>query len=121
MKRHLVEVRLSNPSIGGIMLVRFSSTKTEPLTMFGDIAVQLIRMMGASGSVPGAIAAEDMPAAESRVAVALHAAADASAKTRTRTMMKSMKRPLIGTRAAPLLDLLERASAGNAALMWEAQ
>ena len=108
------------------MLVRFSSIKTEPLTMFGDIAVQLIRMMGASGSVPGAIAAEDIPAAIRRLRqqLQLHAAArPPSAKSDDEDDEDDEhESPIeLATRAAPLLDLLERASAGNAALMWETQ
>jgi hypothetical protein len=118
-------VQLSNLSTGGIMLVRFSSTKTEPLTMFGDIAVQLIRMMGASGSVPGAITAEDIPAAVRRLRQQLRFCCDQAAdcEVQDEEMMKTMStsRRELATRAAPLLDLLERASAGNAAMMWEAQ
>src|SRR5882757_9161247 len=49
------------------MLVRFSSTATEPLIMFGDVAIQLIKMMGASGTIPGALYAADIPAAITRL------------------------------------------------------
>ena len=49
------------------MLVKFSSTATESITMFGDPASQLIKMLGASGKVPGAISADDIPAALERL------------------------------------------------------
>lgn len=107
------------------MLVRFSSTQTEPLTMFGDVAVQLIKMMGASGSVPGAIAAEDIPAAVRRLRqqLQLQAATKPPVETQDEDEDDDEHEPPIelATRAVPLLDLLERASASDAAVMWEAQ
>jgi hypothetical protein len=101
------------------MLVRFSSIKTESITMFGDNALPLIKMLGASGAVPGAVAAEDLPAAIRRLHDQLqsHAAADTDApvdKDREREPPISL-----ATRAVPLLSLLERASAANAPVMWE--
>ena len=43
------------------MLVRFNSD-AGIITMFGDVAVTLLKMMGQSGAVPGAIRPEDMSA-----------------------------------------------------------
>jgi hypothetical protein len=48
------------------VLVRFDS-KAGTLTTFGDVAVKLLRLMGQSGSVPGAILAQDIPAALARL------------------------------------------------------
>lgn len=105
------------------MLVRFSSVKTESITMFGDVAVQLIRLLGGSGAVPGAIAAEDIPAGIKRLRAGL-----ASQKTvlappdrDSDDDEKEDKEPAIdlSTRAGPLLDILERASAADAPVMWE--
>ena len=45
------------------MLVIFTCEAYENITMFGDVALHLIRMMGHSGTVPGAILAEDVPEA----------------------------------------------------------
>ena len=44
------------------MIVRFS-TSIGQLTMHGDAAVALLKGMGHSGTVPGAILAADLPAA----------------------------------------------------------
>ena len=44
------------------MLIRFKS-EVGGFVMFGDMAVKLLHMAGHSGTVPGAIAAEDMAAA----------------------------------------------------------
>jgi hypothetical protein len=53
------------------MLVTFTSKAYADITMFGDIAVTLLKMMGHSGTVPGAILAADLPAALSRLTAAI--------------------------------------------------
>jgi len=45
------------------MLVTFRTSAYANITMFGDIAVTLLKMMGHSGTVPSAIRADDVPAA----------------------------------------------------------
>jgi hypothetical protein len=45
------------------MLVTFHSKAWSNITMFGDVAVPLLRMMGHSGTVPGALLVADLPAA----------------------------------------------------------
>ncbi|MGE0115740.1 MAG: DUF1840 family protein [Steroidobacteraceae bacterium] len=109
------------------MLVRFSSTQTEPIIMFGDIAVQLIKMLGASGKIPGAISAADIPAAIQRLQQQLQIQAASQSELSSRDNdededeEQEREPPVaLAMRAAPLIDLLERASAGNAPLMWEA-
>lgn len=108
------------------MLVRFSSIKTEPITMFGDVAVQLIKMLGATGAVPGALAAADIPAALSCLRQQLQIAAVSESDVSNSKQdeddddEKHETPVALATRAGPLIDLLERASAGNAPLMWEA-
>ena len=47
------------------MLVTFKTEAYASITMFGDVAVALIKLMGHSGTVPGAVLAEDVPAAQS--------------------------------------------------------
>lgn len=106
------------------MLVRFSSTATEPITMFGDFAIQLIQMLVASGAIPGAIAADDISQAIQRLRQALQAYAAQTAVPADADMLDDGNRdgePRVGlaTRAAPLLGLLERAGVANVPLMWE--
>ena len=43
-----------------MMLVTFSSPVSADITMFGDVALRLIKLMGHSGTIPGALAAEDV-------------------------------------------------------------
>jgi hypothetical protein len=45
------------------MLVTFSSKGWSNITMFGDVALTLLKMTGHSGTVPGALLAADVPAA----------------------------------------------------------
>ena len=44
------------------MLVRFDS-EVGSVTMFGDVAVTVLKMMGHSGTVPSALLAADIPPA----------------------------------------------------------
>ncbi len=104
------------------MLVRFSSTETESITMFGDAARDLIRMLGASGAVPGAIGAEDVPAA---LALLKHRLStrpeDEVVHPANEEVDEADKNSPVqlATRAVPLIDLLERAIAAKVPVMWE--
>ena len=45
------------------MLVTFTTDAYADITLFGDVALALLKMMGHSATAPGAILAEDVPAA----------------------------------------------------------
>ena len=102
------------------MLVRFSSTKTESITMFGDVAVQLIKMLGATGAVPGAIGADDIPTAVEQLRQQVRRRDSAATET-VEDGNEEDREPTIalGTRAGPLIDILERAGAAHVPVMWE--
>ena len=55
------------------MLVTFSCPAYADITMFGDVAVRLIKLMGHSGTVPGALLAADVQAALARLEAAVEA------------------------------------------------
>jgi hypothetical protein len=55
------------------MLVTFSCPVYANITMFGHVAVRLLKLMGRSGTVPGALLAEDVPAALERLETAVAA------------------------------------------------
>ena len=65
--------RSQTRSIGArvIMLVTFSCKAYPNITMFGDVAVRLLKMMGHSGTVPSAILAADIPAAVAKLEAAV--------------------------------------------------
>ena len=98
------------------MLVKFDS-KAGTLTTFGDVAVQLLRLMGQSGAVPGAILARDIPAAVERLRTGVRAHKEPSAARKA----DDHEEPPVGLsqRAHPLIELLERAAKSGADVIWE--
>jgi hypothetical protein len=103
------------------MLVQFES-KVGGFTMFGEVAVQLLKMMGHSGTVPSAILAADIPAAVERLRAALRAhqepPPEPEAAAGDARGDQSEPRVPLRTRAVPLIDLLERAAQRGADVMW---
>ena len=55
------------------MLVTFTTKAYADITMFGDVALALLKKMGHSATVPGAILAADVPAALSKLTAAIDA------------------------------------------------
>ena len=49
------------------MLVTFRSKVSGEITMFGDVAVTLLKLMEHSGTVPGALLADQIPSALARL------------------------------------------------------
>lgn len=98
------------------MLVRFDS-KAGTITLFGDVAVKLLKMMGQTGAVPGAILAQDIPAAVERLRRALGAEQE---KPPARQRGDEREPPVgLAQRAFPLTELLERAAKRDADVIWE--
>jgi uncharacterized protein DUF1840 len=115
------------------MLVTFRSTATESITMFQDVAVQLLKLMGATGRIPGALGPEDVGSALQRLEQATeqikagtHATAARPADNEDAQHEdeddEEREAPVdLATRAVPLLSILKRAAAANAEVMWEGQ
>jgi hypothetical protein len=104
------------------MLVHFESDAGS-LTMFGDVAVKLLKMMGHSGTVPSAILPDDIPAAVGRLEAALQSQESASPRKRenpagSKTEDESEPPVSLRNRAYPLIDLLKRAAQRRAEVMW---
>lgn len=100
------------------MLVKFDS-KVGSLTMFGDVALELLKMMGHSGTVPSAILAADIPPAVARLEAALGALPpDARPKADIERKDDSPKVSL-RQRAFPLIELCRRAADAGADLLWD--
>jgi hypothetical protein len=101
------------------MLVRFDS-KAGTITMFGDVAKNLLRMMGQSGAIPGAILSADIPAAVARLRQASAGAGKPS--TSAKSDDDDAERAVgMEQRAFPLIELLERASKQGADVIWESE
>jgi Domain of unknown function (DUF1840) len=98
------------------MLVTFTTKAYADITMFGDIALAMLKMMGHSATVPGAIVAEDVPAALSRLTAAIEAE-----KASQPVGDKDADEPPVSmaNRALPLIDLLAAAAKANTYVMWK--
>lgn len=112
------------------MLVTFRSTATESITMFQDVAVQLLKLMGATGRIPGALSPDDvgpalqrLESATEQIKASTHATAAQPADnedSRNEDEDQDREPPIdIATRAVPLLSVMKRAAAAHAELMWE--
>jgi hypothetical protein len=105
------------------MLVTFHTKAYADITMFGDVAKQLLGLMGHSGTIPSALKAEDVPAALARLETAIaqrHAADAAEVRELDRRDDRDAPRKVtISQRAVPLLELLRAAAAEKADVMWD--
>jgi hypothetical protein len=100
------------------MLVRFQTPAHASITMFGDVAKTLLKMMGMSGDIPGALDAEDVPAALQRLRGAL-SSLPKSATEPAYSEKEDSPRVGLSTRAFPLIQLLETAAKKKKYVMWE--
>jgi len=99
------------------MLVKFNSD-VGGFTMFGDVALTLLKMMGHSGTVPSAILPDDIPAAIERLEAAL--ASSSKPPSDSDNDDDQTEAPIsVGQRAFPLLELLRNAARENCSVMWD--
>ena len=103
------------------MLIIFSSNATGDITMFGDDAERLIKMMGHSGTIPSAIAAKDIPDVLARLKTAVESQNDEEPNDEQGTdNEESDDEPRVGIagRAFPLIEMLTRAAKEECSVMW---
>jgi hypothetical protein len=102
------------------MLVQFDSPAGR-FSMFGDIAVTLLKMMGHSGTVPGAILAPDIPSALQKLKSAVAATPEAAPGTKAGADARGDTEELVSLRqrAFPLIELLERAVQMKCDVLWD--
>ena len=107
------------------MIVKFS-TRAGALTLHGDAAVALLKAMGHSGTVPGAILAPELPAALAQLRRALdELAAQPPPSPPTRAEgdddeEREREPPVsLRMRAVPFIDMIETAIARGSDLMWD--
>jgi len=98
------------------MLVTFTTEAYADITMFGDVALTLLKMMGHSATVPGAILAADVPEALQKLTLALEAE-DTSPPVEEDD--ESAPPVSLSNRALPIIELLTAASKAGANVMWE--
>ncbi len=99
------------------MLVTFTTEAYADITMFGDVALSMLKMMGHRPIVPGAILAEDVPEALSRLKAALPA--DEIPVDEDEDEDEDEPGVSVSHRALPLIELLTAAANAKVNVMWE--
>jgi Domain of unknown function (DUF1840) len=113
------------------MLVTFRTKSHADITMFGNVAIELLKLAGMTGNVPTAILASDVPGVLATLEEALgahRAALGSSAPSSSEAKSASDARddaaepavPL-GNRALPVLELLRAAAAARTDVMVSAK
>lgn len=103
------------------MLVTFRTKAWSNITLFGDVAVTLLKMTGHSGTVPGALRAADIPATITRLQQALAAIPDEKINPNKANKDDEDDSPVgLRLRAHPLIELLSAAAEQKCDVMWEA-
>ena len=98
------------------MLVTFTTDAYADITMFGDVALTMLKMMGHSATVPGAILAADVPEALRKLTLAVEAE-----NTLPPVEEDEDNEPAVSlaNRALPLINLLTAAAKAGTNVMWE--
>jgi len=105
------------------MLVTLHSNAWSSITLFGDVAETLLKMMGHSGTVPSALLAADIPSALARLQQGLAvASSDKESKQGIRPSAEDADTPSpveLRLRAFPLIQLLTAAAQQGCDVMWD--
>ena len=103
------------------MLVTFKTKGHGDITMFGDVAVELLKLAGLSGTVPTAILAADTAATLARLESALAPIKTADAGSTADTGPDEELAVPLNRRALPLIALLRSAAKAGTDVMVEAR
>lgn len=100
------------------MLIKFKSEQSGDFVMMSDIALPLLKLMGASGKTEGAVSKDALHDALSRLESGLKQLQNSETNTEEDD---EEKEPAIAlnTRAAPLLEMLRKAAAEDGYIMWQ--
>ena len=101
------------------MLVTFFCPAYANITMFGDVAINLLKMMGHSGTVPSALLAADVPAALKELQAAV--ATNGRLPEPQGCVQADDDEPAVSLRhrALPLIDLLKVAAKAERNVTWD--
>ena len=104
------------------MLVTFHTKGWSSITMFGDVAVTLLKMAGHTGTVPGALLAGDIRPAIARLKEATACAdPNGQSKQNVPSITENAETMPVGLRspAYPLIELLIAAARQHCDVSWE--
>jgi hypothetical protein len=96
------------------MLVTFLSDAYESITMFGDVAIRLLKIMGYSEKALGTIRAEDIPAVTARLKNAVENIPQNNTNEETEEPSISLAH-----RAFPLIEMLNASAIQKCDVRWK--
>jgi hypothetical protein len=100
------------------MLVTFTSNAYENITYFGDVALRLLSLMGHSGTIPGAIKAEDIPEALERLQSAVSKNKGKPNLAKLGEDEEDEPNISLDHRALPLINMLKAAAKKDCDVLW---
>jgi len=101
------------------MLVTFRSKVSGEITMFGDVAVTLLKLMGHSGTVPGALLADQIPSALARLKKAIDTPGAKGQPADADDEETKAPGVSLANRAYPLVKMLTAAATEQCDVMWD--
>jgi hypothetical protein len=101
------------------MLITFTCSAYADITMFGDVAIQLIKYMGHSGQVPSALMANDVPTALQKLEAAVEKNSQLNPPQQPSDNMDDEPAVTLSHRALPLIELLKAAEKAECNVMWD--
>ena len=100
------------------MLITFTTSVYADITMFGEDAIHLLKLMGHSATVPGALLAEDIPEALQRLEAAVEVDKQSPQPQQSEDGEDGETAVSLSLRALPLIELLKAAAEENCNVMW---
>lgn len=104
------------------MPITFKSKYSPDILMLESVGRELIRLMGHSGSLPGSLAAQDIPAALARLETAVAGGSTRALQADHPQVQDDDKRePAISAahRAGPLITMLQTAAREAEHVIWD--
>ncbi len=102
------------------MLITFNCIAYANVTMFGDVGLQMLKMLGHSGTVPGAILAADIPTALTQLKAAIEIEKATTISNENEEENDAIETPVnLANRAFPLIELLTAANIEKCNVMWD--
>ena len=98
------------------MLIKFKSEQSGDFVMMSDVAIPLLKMMGASGKPEGAVSSDELRASLARLESALK---QLPVQDQDDDEEEEDANVSLATRASPLLAMLRKAAAEDGYVMWQ--
>ena len=102
------------------MIYEFTSRATGNMVMTQAVAERLLRLIGKEPGPQGIITVAEMPGAIAQLKAAIAAEKSAAGSAAAEEDPEKDKAPGLAQRAFPMIELLERAHAGDKDITWGA-